>query len=124
MTFSVVGTFTVLYACALAVGALFRAVLGLGPGTACVGGAVLLELTLVARAVLGAWAMAVGAPLAEPVVHAGYLVTSVVLLPLLVIVGRTPGRRSSTAVDAAVLAVGCAAVAVVGFRLELTGHPA
>lgn len=123
---AVLGTFSLLYSCALALGALSCAVRGHGPGTGCVGGAALLELMLVARALLDGWALAEGAQVAEPTVHAGYLATSVVLLPLLFAVTRNPedpsGAASASALDAAILAVGCAALVVVELRLGVTGR--
>jgi len=73
------------------------------------------------NAALGGWAMRSGAPLAEPAVHLGYLVTSVAVLPLLLAVTGFRAGPSGSGVDAAVLAVGCVAVVVVELRLAVTG---
>ncbi|HTK61547.1 MAG TPA: hypothetical protein VL595_04190 [Pseudonocardia sp.] len=121
---TLIGTFVVLYAGALAVGASVCAARRSRPGPGCLGGAALLELTLLVNAALGGWAMRSGAPLAEPAVHLGYLVTSVAVLPLLLAVTGFRAGPSGSGVDAAVLAVGCVAVVVVELRLAVTGTPA
>lgn len=120
---ALLGTFTALYASALAVGAAVCVPRRRGPGAGCLGGAVLLELTLFVRAVLDGSSTAARTPVTEPTVHIGYLVASVVLLPLLLTVTRGPGGRARTAADAAVLAVACAALVVVEVRLAVTGAP-
>lgn len=121
---ALLGTFTALYACALATGAVVCVLRRHPPGPGCLGGAALLESTLAVRAALDGWALAAGAPVAEPGVHAGYLVASVALLPLLVAVTRAPGDRPRTVADAAVLAVGCATLVIVELRLVATGTAA
>lgn len=75
-------------------------------------GAALLEAVLV----LGAIVAAVSLGSSEPAVHAGYLLASVLLLPLGLLLARTPAGR----LDAAPLAVCLLALAVVILRVEAT----
>jgi hypothetical protein len=120
--------FVLLYAALLAGWALVVAVMRRRPGPGLLGGLVLLELTLVAQAVLDGIGLAAGHRVAEPATHLGYLVTSVVLLPLLLGLTRPPRRAGSRPVaaglTAAVIVVACAAVVVVDARLVATGPDA
>ncbi|MGI9003392.1 MAG: hypothetical protein ACR2GH_17325 [Pseudonocardia sp.] len=121
--------FVLLYSALLAAWALITALLGRGPGLGLIGGLVLLELTVIAQAALESIGLLVGRRASESVTHVGYLVTSVVLLPLLLAITR-PARVPAAGTarvgaqhgwDAAIIAVACIALAVVDLRLVTTG---
>ncbi len=85
-------------------------------------GVVVAELMLVAEAVLAVGRMLGGDRPADPLVHLGYVVVSVVLLPVLL---RPPKDvEGETAVDQrarhAVVALACLVTAVVVVRLRAT----
>jgi len=107
-----------LYALALAGWALARAVRGRPPSAALVLGAVLLELTLVGQALACARAWMGGESPGAPAEHAGYLLVSVVLLPL------ASGYAAGTRWASSVVALAAAALAVVAVRLTATWSPA
>jgi hypothetical protein len=141
----VLGVFVLLYAGLLGCWALFSALRGRRLGIGYLGGLVLLELTLLVRAGLELAGLvaasagpggAFGRGYAEPAVHAGHLLASVVLLPLVLTVSAPattrvmaePGADSRPARgqgtwDALLAAVGCAAVVVVTLRMASTGRP-
>lgn len=117
--------FVLLDAALLAGWALVVAVGGRAPGPGLIGGLVLLEVSLVAQAVLDGAGLVADRPAAEPAVHLGYLVTSVTLLPGLLALTRPPGPRTRPdATSAWVIAVACMALAVVDARLIATGADA
>ena len=121
--------FTVLYASWLCLWALVRAVLRRPSGTALIGGLVLLELILWVQAGADVLSLLAGHSPADPATHVGYLVASVLLLPVLVTVTRTADgaepdlARSRQAWTSVVLTVACLAVAVVMTRMWSTWHP-
>jgi len=153
----VLAVFVLLYAGLLGCWALASALRGGRLGVGYLGGLVLLELTLLVRAGIELAGMvaasaggggAFGRGYAEPVVHAGYLLASVVLLPLVLTVSAPararamaepgadspperrgqgadspPARRGQGTWDALLAAVGCAAVVVVTLRMGSTGRP-
>ena len=151
----VLAVFVLLYAGLLGCWALFSALRGGRLGIGYLGGLVLLELTLLVRAGLELAGLvaagagpggAFGRGYAEPSVHAGYLLASVVLLPLVLTVS-TPARsrimaepgagtrpaaepgadtrpaRGQATWDALLAAVACAAVIVLTLRMASTGRP-
>ena len=77
---------------------------------------VILELGLLVQAVLDLVSMAGGHRPAELATHLAYLVTSVVVLPVVVPIGRK-GRKGPVMTDAVV----CAAVVIIVIRLQMTG---
>jgi hypothetical protein len=159
---AMLAVFVLLYSGLLGCWAVWRAARGTTLGLGYLGGLVLLELTLLVRAgielarlvtVSGGPHGEFGRGYAEPGVHAGYLLASIVVLPLVLTVTRTSRaltssdgpaelggddqpvgrpRDQSTSLatrreatwDALVAAVGCVAVAVVTIRMGMTGRPA
>lgn len=117
--------FLTLYASLLACWALVTATLARRPGPGLLGGLVLLELTLVVQAALVTVEMlGDGGPRpAEPATHSAYLAASVLLLPLLLGLTRSPGAVRSRW-DAAVAALACISLVVVELRLVATGAAA
>jgi hypothetical protein len=102
---ALLAVFVLLYSGLLGCWALVAAVRGRGLGLGYLGGLVLLELTLLARAGLElARLMTAGGGFgrgyAEPGVHAGYLLASIVVLPLVLTVTRaTEQPATSTELD-------------------------
>lgn len=118
--------FVLLYSGMLGLWAVGCAMRRAGTGVAHLGGLILLELMLLLRAGLEGGALWSGRQVAEPTVHAAYLVASVALLPLVLGVTRAPsavGTRAEGPWDSAVTAVACLAVAVVAIRMNSTGSP-
>ena len=105
------------YGLLLAVAALWRAATGRGPTPTLLAAVVFLEGVLVVAAVLEVVRLLGGRHAAEPATHAGYLVASVVVLPLAL------GQRSprNTPWDATIVGAGLLAAAVVALRLWVTG---
>jgi hypothetical protein len=79
-------------------------------------GLVVLEAALVVQALLGAVALLAGGHAAEPAVHAGYLVASPLVLPL--VLPAAAGQRGPW--QAVITALACLAVLVVVLRLQAT----
>ncbi|MFC0038862.1 hypothetical protein [Actinomadura rayongensis] len=109
------GAAVVLYGVLLAVLAGWSAVVGRPRPGALPAGLVVLEGALLVQAGVDL----AGPRAAEPGVHLGYLVTSVVLLP----VAGTAFARDRGRWACAALAAVCVAVAVVTVRLHATGAP-
>jgi hypothetical protein len=105
------------YAALLAAWAMLRAATGRDLHPPLLVGAALLELVLVVQAAAEAVRLLGGAQAAEPATHLGYLVASVVVLPLAVT--NTSPRRGPW--DAAIVGAGTLAVAVVVLRLDVPG---
>lgn len=103
-----------LYAGFLALWALGDAVLRREPSPYLLLGGALLELALLGAAVVGATEL--GAPGQDAAVHGGYLVGSVVLLPLGLLLARDRDGRLAPAP----LAVALLALAVVVLRAKAT----
>jgi hypothetical protein len=135
------GVFVLLDSIVLAGWALARSALRTDLGLGCLGGLVLLELMVVARAVselirLGSAPGGFGQGFAEPAVHLGYVAASVVTLPMLAALTGGAGprngvrpadaaaRRSERRWDGVIAALGCVTVAVVTVRMASTGRPA
>jgi hypothetical protein len=95
--------------------AVVRARRRIAPGNALGPGLVLLELTLVVDVAVDAL---VGAPAAEPVVHACYLVAGAALLPVTLLLTRGPDDRGW---GSATIAVVCVALVVLQLRIIATG---
>ncbi|WP_445188344.1 hypothetical protein ACTXG6_14640 [Pseudonocardia sp. Cha107L01] len=98
---ALLAVFVLLYSGLLGYWALVGAVRGRGLGLGYLGGLVLLELTLLVRAGLElARLMAAsggfGRGYAEPGVHAGYLLASIVVLPLVLTVTRATEQAAPT----------------------------
>lgn len=113
------------YAGLLATWAAGAAVLRRPRGAAHSVGLAVLELGLVLQAAGRGYGLVTGTSVpADPAMHAGYLVASITLLPLLLGLAR-PGAaaptRAERAWQSAVVAVACVAVMVVEVRLIATG---
>jgi hypothetical protein len=105
------------YAFVLMVWSGWRAVVSRrGPDVPQLAAAAFLELALVVQALIEGVRLLRGGRAAEPATHFGYLVASVVVLPL-ALQATSPDR---TRWDGAVLAVGALAAAVVAIRLRVT----
>lgn len=112
--------FLLLYSGLLGLWALAAALAGRGAGLGLVGGLVLLELTALVQVAVFLYA---GRPAREPTTHAGYLIASVLLVPLLPAVAG-PARSDAASErrwSCGVIAVVCVALAVVELRLVATG---
>lgn len=118
--------FTTLYAAMLGLWALIAAALRRPLPPAVLAGVALLELTLLVQAAADVVSLAAGHDPGSLATHLGYLLASVLLLPLLVLLTRPPsasGARTQPAEhvwSSAVLAVACCATAVVVVRLWTT----
>jgi hypothetical protein len=98
---ALLAVFVLLYSGLLGCWALVGAVRGRGLGLGYLGGLVLLELTLLVRAGLElsrlmAASGGFGRGYAEPGVHAGYLLASIVVLPLVLTVTRATEQPAPT----------------------------
>lgn len=130
--------FVLLYSALLGCWGLLRTARRVRLGGGYLGSLLMLEVMLLLRAGLELAGLVraggFGRGYAEPVVHAGYLVASVAVLPLVLAVTRLPpapghggpdtdaGRARESAWDGAVAVVGCLAVAVVTIRMNSTGR--
>jgi hypothetical protein len=147
--------FVPLYCALLACWALVCGLRGTRLSVSCVSGLVLLELSASTRAAVELVELATapggfGRGYAEPAVHVGYLVASVVVLPLVFVAtgGWTTGSavtptgprsaergdaeltgtertdtRSARVWDGVIAALGCVALSIVTVRLGTTGRP-
>jgi hypothetical protein len=103
-----------------AIGVTVLAVRGRRLGRLTVVAVVVLELAAVLQAVRDAVGLLGGHQPAEPGTHWGYLITSVVVIPLAAMVGQGDrGRWGAIAI-----AVGLGAFVVVVFRMQQTWYPA
>ena len=91
---------------------------GVRCGTAVRAGVVIGEVLLVAQAAIDVVSYLRGHRSSEPATHLGYLVVSVVLLPLLA--GRALGEGESSRSDYVIVALACAVTIVVVLRLHAT----
>jgi hypothetical protein len=120
--------FVLLDSIMLAGWALARSARRLGLGTSCAGGLVLLELVLMLRAALELVPLlrapgGFGRGYAEPAVHLGYLVASIVVLPLVLGVSRpAEDRAAERGWHGVVAAVGCLAIMALTVRMGATGR--
>ena len=81
-------------------------------------GVVMVRVLLIAQAVIDVASYLRGHRSGEPATHLGYLVVSVVLLPLLA--GRALGEGEVSRSDYVVVALACAVTVVVVLRLHAT----
>lgn len=91
---------------------------GVRCGAAVRAGVVIGEVLLIAQAVIDVTSYLRGHRSGEPATHLGYLVVSVVLLPLLA--GRALGDGEVSRSDYVVVALACAVMVVVVLRLHAT----
>jgi hypothetical protein len=91
---------------------------GVRCGTAVRAGVVIGEILLVGQALLDVISYLRGHRPGEPATHLGYLVVSVVLLPLLA--GRALGEAEASRSDYVVTALACGVSIVVVLRLHAT----
>jgi len=110
------GSTIALYAGLLGGWAAARAVRGRGRHRLQTAGLAVLEAGLIGQALLGAAVILAGRRAAEPATHAGYLVASVLVLP----VALSAGAGLQGVWQTAVTAIACLAVVVVALRLQAT----
>jgi hypothetical protein len=91
---------------------------GVRCGTAVRAGVVIGELLLVVQALLAVISYARGHRPGEPATNLGYLVVSVILLPLLA--GRALGEAEPTRTEHVVVGLACGVAIVVVLRLHAT----
>jgi hypothetical protein len=91
---------------------------GVRCGTAVRAGVVIGEVLLIAQAAIDIVSYLRGHRPSEPATHLGYLVVSVVLLPLLA--GRPLGEAEPSRTDFLVVALACGVTIVVVLRLHAT----
>jgi hypothetical protein len=104
-----------LYGLFLAAWSLLPLLVGARPGATLVAGGILFELALVAQAVGAAIAWAGGHQPDEPGVFAAYLLASIAILP-----AASAYAQRRTVWDYAIVAVACAGLAVVSWRMTVT----
>jgi len=103
---------------ALVAGLAGAAAAGVRCGTAVRAGVVIGEALLIAQAVIDVVSHLRGHRSGEPATHLGYLIVSVVLLPLLA--GRALGEGEVPRSDYVVVALACGVTIVVVLRLHAT----
>jgi hypothetical protein len=106
------------YAFLLAAWTAWRAATGRGVDGTQLAAAAFLEVVLIVQAAIEAVRLLGGGRAAEPATHLGYLMASVVVLPLAV----TNTSRSRTRWDAAIVGVAALATAIVTLRLRVTAN--